>query len=354
MKKFTKILCLLFAGVLALGLLAACGRGRDDNNNGGNNSGNNGGGDTAWPTISISVQNSTVKQNESNAIIATMTDMPEGQTITYEIAPTAAELEYEELAQTSNQSYAFICHDIGSFTVRAAAKIGDMTYVSNRVEFTVEEEGGAVFGSSPAGNQPTINVDFSHDNGTDSAYLEHKGVDNISNEYAYVKGIESTQFCFTTTIDLVGINGGEQYPKAGIFARSGNTVYYLAFDMRSTYNYGDIAFVQASGIDWYWPGQVVNQPMSFRNGDERVTHSLTLLRDGEYFYCAVDGDWIACYYVPGFQVATAIGTYTMSQHAIYSDYMCSLPNEEYYEAMWTEAAAEYQNGALATEFPNPL
>lgn len=58
MKKFTKILCLLFAGVLALGLLAACGRGRDDNNNGGNNSGNNGGGDTAWPTISISVQNS--------------------------------------------------------------------------------------------------------------------------------------------------------------------------------------------------------------------------------------------------------------------------------------------------------
>ena len=115
--------------------------------------------------------------------------------------------------------------------------------------------------------------------------------------------------------------------------------YYLAFDMHVDYSFGDVVLVQCSGIDWYWPGKVVNfNNISFRNGSERVTHSLTMVRDGEYFYCAVDGNWFACYKISGFLAETAIGTFTMAQHAIFSEYGYALGDSEVYADMLEEAS----------------
>ena len=69
-----------------------------------------------------------------------------------------------------------------------------------------------------------------------------------------------------------------------------------------------------------------------------MTHSLTMVRDGEYFYCAVDGTWFACYKISGFLAETAIGTFTMAQHAIFSEYGYALGDSEVYADMLEEAS----------------
>lgn len=340
MKKLSKFLCMLLVGVFLFAFFAACSKtasNPSDGGGGGGGNGGNGGNGGGVPSLALTVQNSVVAQFETNAVTVSAENFPAGQEFTYQIA--GEDGTYRDAKATADTAYAFLCNELGEFSVRAVAKVNDTTYTSNVGSFTVKAEGGVMFGTSPEGHKPTINIDFSHDDGTADAYLEHKGVDNVSNEYAYVKGVMTDQFMFTTTIDLVGINGGEPYPKAGIFARSGNTIYYLAFDMHVDYSFGDVVLVQCSGIDWYWPGKPVNfNNISFRNGSERVTHSLTMVRDGEYFYCAVDGNWFACYKISGFLAETAIGTFTMAQHAIFSEYGYVLGGTEAYAAALEEAS----------------
>lgn len=332
--KFWKFLSLGLAASLAVGVFAACAP-KIDSGDGGDNGGQppQPAGD---PSLSLSVQCTTLEAGELNAFVVNAQNFAEGTVFDYQVA--AADGKFQSVMKTEDTSVAYRCNTVGTFSVRVSTS--DPELVSQTRTYTVTEGGGATFGRSPSGEQPTHNVDLNYDNG-EYPYIEHKSVNKISDEYAFVKGVESTGFLFTATIDILGNNGDDQNPKAGLFCKAGNDMCYFAFDVKPKFTTDDTVFVTYDPVSaaWQWPGTVWHPGVQFRQGERHLTNSLTMLRDGTDFYLWVNDDYLGKVTVNGFTEASAVGTYTMAQNAIFSEYSCYTRESAEYEAALEAAKA---------------
>ncbi len=297
MKTMKKLLCGLLIGCLTAGICAGCSKGDGE------------------VRFGLEVQNDVVVLGESNAFLVRAENLGTAE-ISYEVSAGDA---FETVGVTKETIFVYRCRERGEFSVRATAKAGEKRYVSETVCFRVVDGGGENFGTSPTGGFPSINVDLSRDSGED-ACIEHKSVKNITEEFAYCKGLESEKFVLTATVDIVGTNYNDKYPKTGLFAEIGTQRCYMAFDVRPDFSNNEVVFAtRDSAGTWHW-GKTFRFDAPFRSGTQRLVNSMTLLRDGETFYVAVNGTWLGSVQAAGFTGPSAAGTLTMSQHAVYSDY----------------------------------
>lgn len=213
----------------------------------------------------------------------------------------------------------------GVHEFKAVLKTGGKEIESGTVQVEFVDTTGKVLGHSPTGILASSNVDFSHDDGTPEAKIIHGPANRIRDEYAFFKAIHSNRYAISAEVDIVGINGSDPFPKAGLLAaRLNDRLIYFCFDSRPNYDHGDIVIVENTPTDggtWKWPGIVSNLGMSFRDDHgNRITHTMTVVRDVETFYFLVDGIVIATKTYPGLTQPTLAGTYTMAQHAEFKNY----------------------------------
>lgn len=146
-------------------------------------------------------------------------------------------------------------------------------------------------------------------------------VGKYSEEYAFYKGIYAEKFVLTATIEILGTNSNDPYPKVGLFAKNGKDIYYSAFDPSPRLNGNTITFAIYKS-SWSWDsGKFVQSPFRDSNNNS-VKHSMTLLRDGSIFYVAVDGVYVNKKTISGLNGKSVVGTFTMSQNALFSEYSC--------------------------------
>ncbi len=252
--KTRKILSLAAVLCIALCCFAACG----GSENGGGNGGGNGG-ESAEILFEVSVQNPTVTQGESNAIIVTEQNLPADALISYEIKLEGG--EWETLGSTTDRYFAHACDTLGEAEVRASTEVGENVY-SAEASFTVVEFGGDTFGNSPDGDKASSGVDLYRDYG-ENAETEHKELDKISDEYAYFKGIKSDKFVATAYIDIIGNNSGDPNPKAGLFCKAGSEIWYFAFDVKPTFAGKEVVLVNNKS-SWAWYRAVAEFPQRRR------------------------------------------------------------------------------------------
>ena len=171
--------------------------------------------------------------------------------------------------------------------------------------------------------------------------MEHfDTVKKYSDEYAFFKGIYSDRFVLTATIQIIGTNFNDPYPKAGLFAKVGKDIYYSAFDPSPEYNGNTITFaVYKSSWTWY-NGLFVNAPFRDANNNS-LSHSMTLLRDGPTFYIAVDGVYVSKRVISGLNGNSSVGTFTMSQNALYTAYSCFTDGSNEFMAALESAKAVF-------------
>lgn len=326
--KTRKILSLAAVLCIALCCFAACG----GSENGGGNGGGNGG-ESAEILFEVSVQNPTVTQGESNAIIVTEQNLPADALISYEIKLEGG--EWETLGSTTDRYFAHACDTLGEAEVRASTEVGENVYSAEAL-FTVVEFGGDTFGNSPDGDKASSGVDLYRDYG-ENAETEHKELDKISDEYAYFKGIKSDKFVATAYIDIIGNNSGDPNPKAGLFCKAGSEIWYFAFDVKPTFAGKEVVLVNNKS-SWAWPGHVyIVQSLNFRKEGERVKNKMTLIRDGETFYMLINDVCLGSVKASGFTGASVVGTYTMAQHAVYSGYSCYTGGTQQFEEALADA-----------------
>lgn len=282
------------------------------------------------PSLSLAVQVETLTEGESNAFVATAVDVD--TKLVYEIAKDGG--EYKAYKTSAATTVAYRSTEAGSFSVRV--KTEDGALVSNVCSFTVVEYGGDTFGKSVNGESPTANVDLSADRG-ENATLEHKAVNAVTEEYAFVKGFSADSFYFTTDVDIVTNNGGDAHPKTGIFCKAGTTFYYFAFDVKPHMTGDEVVFVNSTASGWGWPGTVFHEAPSFRNGATRVKNTMGMLRKKGTFYLFINAECIGKVEARGLIAASTVGTFTMGQNAIYSDYACHAEGSEAYTAALKKA-----------------
>lgn len=182
-------------------------------------------------------------------------------------------------------------------------------------------------GHSPIGLLATSNIDYSQDTGGPDSKIIHKPANALLHEYAYFKNVHATRYVVSSEIDLIACNGSEPYPKSGLLAAQLNdNMIYFCFDARPTFDFGDVVVVEytpSDGGTWKWPGIVRNIPgLRFRdNLGNRVKHRLTVVRDVEDFYFLLDGALLTHVKYPGLVQPTLAGTYTMGQHAEFSNFI---------------------------------
>lgn len=281
------------------------------------------------PSLSLGIQVQTLVEGECNAFVATAKDIGEGVKLVYEVAASGG--SFSAVGTTYDTTLVYRCNAVGEYKVRVRTEDGKL--VSQTLGFSVVEFGGETFGRSPVGDSPSVNVDLNNDYGV-NAVIEHKAVNTISDEYAYVKGVYSDSFYFTVDVDIVGTNSGDQNPKSGIFCRSGKTKFLYAFDVKPNLMGDEIVFVKyTESGGWGWPGKVMHASVSFREGGARRSVGMGLLRKGETFYMFIDGVCIGMQKT-GFTENTSVGTYTMAQNTIYSGYACyDAESEDYAVAL---------------------
>lgn len=268
------------------------------------------------PSLSLGIQVQTLVEGECNAFVATAKDIGDAKLV-YEVAVRGG--SFAAVQTTADTTLVYRCNEVGEYQVRVRTEDGKL--VSQTLDFSVVEFGGETFGRSPTGDSPSTNVDLNNDYG-DGAVIEHRAVNTISDEYAYVKGVYSDSFYFTVDVDIVGTNSGDQNPKSGIFCQSGKTKFFYAFDVKPNLLGDEIVFVKYTETNgWGWPGKVMHENVSFREGVNRRANTLGLLRKGETFYMFLNGVCIGMEKT-GFTANTSVGTYTMAQNTIYSNYSC--------------------------------
>lgn len=284
-----------------------------------------GGNETQKPSgevsVTLSVQCNTVARYDCNAFILNAANLDEDAEIEYQLADENG--TFETVKTTSLRKVAYRCYEIGDFSLRAVTSVAGTEIITNTCNFTVVEDGGETFGYSPSGESPSRGVDLLNDCGS-MPYIEHKSLGKSSDEYAFYKGIETDKFVFTATIDILGNNFNDQYPKSGLFAKVGKNIYYVAFDATPSGNGNTLVFATYNGATsaWSWSsGIAVNAPFRDGNGN-RLTHSLTLLRNGNLLYFAVDGVFVAKQTVIGLNGNSSVGTYTMAQNTYFTNYSC--------------------------------
>lgn len=129
--------------------------------------------------------------------------------------------------------------------------------------------------------------DLSHDDGTEDAYIEQKGV---SDQYAYFKDIYSTDFYaeaeFTVTASKAFSN--DKYPKFGIAISCNdnytNTIFFYVDAVNYTNTVVGCAQRKLDNSDWDWNAteQLVNVSGISYTGGNYV--KLGVLRKGDEFY----------------------------------------------------------------------
>ncbi len=325
MRKLNKVIGILSAVSMLTTALVACGG--DDATDGKYN---------GPRTLSLAVQVETLTEGECNAFVATATGMRGSDALVYEISYNSG--DFKAVKTTTDRTLVYRCNEAGEYSVRVATADGKV--VSSKHDFEVKSFGGDTFGRSPSGEKPTNNVDLSADFGENPS-IEHKAVNTISDEYAFVKGVSAQSFYFTATVDIVGTNAGDQNPKSGLFCKSGTTMYYYAFDVKPHLTGDEIVFVKYTSTGgWGWPGKVMRESVSFRDGDERVGNELGMLRAGDTFYLFLNGKCIGKAAATGFDADSSVGTYTMAQNTVFSKYKCyDEYSEQYIDALARGRAA---------------
>jgi len=271
------------------------------------------------PTATLSVQCATVTRGECNAFVVSIDGAEAYEEIYYRLAPLGEELK---LAETSTDTiWVHRFGEVGKFSANATVRIDGKLIASNTVTFEVVTGGGDTMGLSPLGEYPSAYVDLSKDTG-DTPSIEHKRVHVWSEEYAYFESVYSDRFFVTTKVDIVTNNYADPYPKSGIFLKNRNERFYFAFDFRPDFSGKDFLFVRNDGNAWLWGSGRIWQlgATNFRNGDERVAVELSVLRDRETLYFAINGEWIDKVVVEGFEAACTVGTLTMSHNTLFSGY----------------------------------
>ena len=286
-------------------------------------------------SLSLKLQCDVVARYDCNAFILATENVDDDTTIEYQLAQENG--EYETVKQTQSRYVAYRCLEEGKHSVRACVKVKGKIYYSNSCDFTTVQDGGDTFGYSPIGEEPSHNVDLTNDKG-EYPYIEHKSVNKYSEEYAYFKGIYSDKFVLTATIQIIGTNCHDPYPKVGLFAKVGKNIYYSAFDPSPQYNGNTITFAVYKS-SWSWSNGIsVNAP--FRDANNNLlSHSMTLLRDGTTFYIAVDGVYVSKRVISDLSGNSSVGTFTMSQNALYTDYSCFVEGSDEFSAALTSAEA---------------
>jgi hypothetical protein len=290
------------------------------------------------PVLALSLQSRILTKGDDNAFVVELEDAGEAPELIYQMQEDGSET-WSEYRKTTAAIVVYKCTVAGSFSVRVQLTRDGKDYFSNTEAFTVENEGGQSFGASPGGDMPSGNVDFSGDRG-ETPVLTHRALSKVSDEYAYYKNIGANQFVMTAKIDIRGINGSDPYPKAGFFAKVGTTYYLIVFDARTDYNYDDVVFVSGSAGSWGWPGTIFKSGVSFRQGAQRVVNELTMIRDAQDFYFLINGNFLGQARVNGLTAASVIGTYTMAQHTVYSEYVAYDGSDSRYAGALADAMVQ--------------
>ena len=322
-KELRKIVCVL-AAVTAPFAAIACGGERKTG--------------TTPQTLLLSVQAELLSEGERNAFIASAEGFSPDEKLIYEISYNYG--AYETVKSTADRTVVYKCNDAGEYSVRV--KTSDGKTVSKPCAFTVASFGGDTFGRAPSGEGPTNNVYLGGDFG-ETPSIEHKAVNTISDEYAFVKGVETDSFYFTAFVDIIGANAGDRNPKAGLFCKSGTTKYYFAFDVKPDFAGNETVFVAYnSSSGWGWPGKVMRiNNLSFRNGQTRKANELGMLRARDAFYLFVNGECVGKATVNGYIAPSSVGTYTMAQNAIFSGYQCFDKDSDEYAAALVRGQQKY-------------
>lgn len=211
-----------------------------------------------------------------------------------------------------------------TYEVKTVMLFEGKEYESKPVEIKFVDRFGFTFGVSPQGNRPSRHLDYSNDLDSIDKTLTHQSINKIEDQYTYFKNISGTRYIISADIDIVSVNGSDPYPKTGLVAaRTSDRIILFAFDARPTFDYNDIIIVDRSGDGggiWHWPGTIINREVNFRKDGERSTHRLTVIRDVTTFYYLFDDEVIHVETREDFTFDTVAGTYTMAQHAIFSNY----------------------------------
>lgn len=226
-----------------------------------------------------------------------------------------------ELYSSEQNGIYFQTNETGIYQFKAVQQDIDSNIVT--VEFVSPY--GHTFGQSPLMERPTRGIDYKGDT-AQSKILIHEAQNRTADQYTYFRNIYSTKYIISADIDILGINGQEPYPKAGLLAAQLNERKIMfAFDSRASMDYDDIIVVNhtaSHGGTWSWPGTIYRlKNINFRtqNGSH-VTYKLTVIREETQFYFFLDGELIMEMNFPDLTQATVAGTYTMGQSVKYTNY----------------------------------
>lgn len=160
--------------------------------------------------------------------------------------------------------------------------------------------------------QGSVGFDLSD---SDNQITQNLGQD----KWTYFKEIESSQYMFTTTIQLNEVLNHDAYPKAGvIIGDDGQSSVHFLFDTLGdlSQKVGMVVKADSPSGGWQWPGTSMNlsTDIDYKQGVE-----VTVIRNNNDYYVIVDGTLV--YQGQDLLVGNSkIGLFTMNMAATYSNY----------------------------------
>lgn len=224
------------------------------------------------------------------AAIAEFNELPvKSITITVQSASGAEALSLGEIVVLGKDEACAGIDTFQEYTYPDIVKCGSSHIVNESASF------GSV---AAAGVETMYGYDLTHDDGTENAYIEQKGV---YDQYAYFNNVHSTTFYaeaeFTVTTDKPYANDG--YPKFGIAMTCGgsypNTIFYYVDAVNYTNTSVGCAQRTLDNSDWDWDAteQIVSiNGIKYTEGNYV---KLAVLRNGNEFYL-ICNDKVAIYY----------------------------------------------------------
>jgi len=286
--------------------------------------------------FSLSIQNNVLMVGESNVFMVSIVNLKDGidYNIKYYLKEPTSD-EFTLLRSTQSKSTTYKPSKEGVYGVKASLEYDNDTYESESIYFEVKGYGGTYLGASPTGLQPSKNIDFTNDLGVNPS-IEHQSVPAVTDEYSYFKNINHANFVISSKIDIIAPNASDPYPKSGLFFRIGSTYHYVCFDARPTYDNDDLVYVIGTPGSWAWPGLISHPGASFREGTNRLSVRLTLVRNASTLYLLVDDEFVAAHDI-GSTAASIAGTYTMASNTIFSNYYSYVGTDPQYNTILQDA-----------------